>query len=965
MIKNYYNIPNIKCGERLGIDGKTTEEIEKLTLVDKQLRCSGLNSDNIYSTLFPDRADPTINYDVNSSKKINVGSLIGRVSEKDAKQCSQDCSSDVGCTYFTIEKGPNQCRLYGTKEVTKNDKFVELEKKNNIFTWRKNDLLDGTKNCNIEDSFISQNIGYFPKVDSADDNIKPTNTQQGLSKNECLSSCLYDDNCNSVVFLESKSACSKMGSITYDSARNALSAPSSANPNASTYLKKDKSSLLTNRFGISDNMMDYYKTYSSSGKVGDSFCEYIQEKNECMTSYVVGPNNQKEMPSINPKSVTKVPAPKLCMPPNCIPKLPETGLKGKLKVDASFNIMCPTGDGPDAKECVKAIDKTPFVTFDRMGLPTDNDGSNPPNGYLPYTLEYDTYNNLEISASSLTDSGDACVAKPMNNSEKPLIGSMEFPEDCQNWCSKSVDCGGYSYYFGSDGKAKCNYYDNVGMMSLKDSLKPKKDTHTLIKRGNRYVQKPPQGEIKKPYFNNSSAADTGVVRERVCIQEGFTDKNDPLINYDVYESKASNVGNQIGDITKKNEKQCAQDCSNNKDCTNFLSGKLKNACWTFKEKNMVKDDNFRGSMYYNINAWSRNDLSDDKFIFKENYFPENSANSNLNIYETNSIDECYSHCLADNNCNSIVYVEGRSDQSLCKMVNSKRSDFISNLENSNDRDYKISSYLKKEEMTGSQSGINHDKYCPFPYNKTPASDTNKIEKDDDNGSNCPTPLVKCGDTRYGCCPDNETSKVNISGSNCPVLSRVDCLESAFGCCPGTIIPMEYLCDKEGDDLCKMTNCELNDNERGGPYAFYGGKGVKCSNNSSCSPGQMCVDGTCKFYNEKYYNVLNGVKMEAMHRESGNSMNDLLCGCENQPRSTTCDNTIYDPICGVDGKTYRSRCVAENLGIKVEHYGTCADILEKFYSLDDFKIPVKNTRTSYWILSLLLILLVGSILYCFR
>jgi hypothetical protein len=773
MITNYYNIPNIPCENRLSIDGKTIEEQNNLLINDKQLRCSGLNPDKVFLTLFPDRADPTINYDIRNSKKIIVGNLIGNESEKDAKECAKDCSAEDKCTYFTIEKGPNECRLYASKEITKNDKFVELAKTNNIQTWRKNDLLDGTKNCNIEDSFISQSIGYFPNVVN-ENNFLKKNSQQGLTKNECLSSCLYDESCNSVVFLESKTKCAKMES-NFDAANNALTNSNSNNQNTSTYLKKDKSSLLTNRFGIKDDMMDYYKTYSSSGKIGDSFCEFIQDEKKCMTSYIVGPNNEKQVPSTNSRTVTKVPAPKLCMPPNCIPKLPDTGLKGKLKVDASFNIMCPPGSGNDAKECVKAIDKTPFVTFDRMGLPTDNDASNPPNGYLPYTMEYDTFNNLEIPTSA--------NSKLMNEGEKPTIGSMEFPEDCQNWCNKSVDCGAYSYYFGDDGKAKCNYYQNVGMNDLKDTLKPKKDMHTLIKRGNRYVQKPLQKEIKKPYFNNSSPADTGVSKEKVCIQEGFTTQ---------------------------------------------------------------------------------------------------------------------------------------------------------------------------------------DQYCPFPYNKIPASDTDKIIKDDDNGSNCPTPLVKCGDTRYGCCADNETSKMNTVGSNCPILNREQCLGSAFGCCPGTVIPKVYLCDDDTKDICKMTNCELNDNETGDPYAFYGGTGAKCISNSFCMPsGQMCVDGVCKFYNEKYYNGLNGVKMESIHRESGNSMNDLLCGCENQPRNTTCNNNTYDPVCGVDGKTYRSKCVAENSGIKIEHYGACEDILEKFYNLDDFKMPIKKSRTSYWILSLLLIILVASILYLFR
>jgi hypothetical protein len=766
MITNYYNIPNIPCSERL----KITSDVGIDTL-----KCSGLNPDNVFGTLFPDKDDPTINYDIKSSKKITVGNLIGNVTEKDPKQCAQDCSASSNCVYFTVEKGPNKCMLYRSKEITKNDKFEELEKKNNLYTWRKNDLLDGTKNCNIEDGFISQSTGYFPNVENSNAALK-INTQQDLSKNECLSSCLYDDNCNSVVFVESKSSCAKMGGTTYNSVNNALNNPNSVNPNASTYLKKNE--IVANRFGISDNMMDYYKTYSSSGKVGDSFCEFVEDK--CMTSYIVGPNNQKEVPSTNSKNISNIPPPKLCMPPNCVPKLPDTGLKGKLKVDASFNIMCPPGNGPDAKECIKSIDKTPFATFDQMGLPTSNDGSNPPNGYLPYTMEYDTYNNLEIivPASGFTNSGEVCDVKPMNEGEKPSLGSMEFPEDCQNWCNKSVDCGGYSYYFGSDGKAKCNYYDNVGMKGLKNALKPKKDTHTFIKRGNRYVHKPLQKEIKKPYFNNLASEENDIViKKRVCIKENFS------------------------------------------------------------------------SM---------------------------------------------------------------------------------------------------------------DKYCPYP-----TEEEQGILKEDDNGSNCPTSLVNCKKTRYGCCSDNETPKIDLSGKNCPIIKNDICLNSKNGCCPGTIIPMNYLCSEE-DDICNLTNCELNNNEIGDPYAFYGGKGIKCKNNSTCSSGQMCVDGVCKFYNKKYYNGLNGVKMAGLQTESGNSMNDLLCGCTNSERNTGCNGNKYEPVCGVDGKTYRSRCVAEKSGIKVEHYGTCGDyILEKFYSLDDFKMPVKKSRTSYWILSLLLLILIGSILYCFR
>jgi hypothetical protein len=758
MINNYYNIPNIPCNQRENINTPVGVESSG----DKTLKCSGLNPDTIYSTLYPDNSDPTINYDITSSKKIAIGTSIGGNMEMDANQCARDCTQNNNCTYFTIEKRPNECRLYSAKNASKNNKFDEFTNTNTIRTWRKNDLLEGTKNCNVDDGFIAQSEGYFPDVNNASAYLSK-NSQANLTKNECLSSCLYDENCNSVVFMESKSNCAKWQS-TRENVSAVLTNPATqTSPGASTYLKKAQ--MIGNRYGAPNDLADYYKTYVPAGKIGDSFCEFVNDR--CMTSYVVGPDNQKDVPTESAESAKIIPAPTLCIPPLCFPKLPDTGLKGKLKVNGDFNIMCPSGDGPDARKCIQEIDKTPFASFDQMGLPTSNDSSNPPNGYLPYTMEYNPYRNLEIPASN-----------EMNEGEKPPLDGMDFSEDCQNWCNKSVDCGGYSYYFGSDGKAKCKYFKNTGMETLRTALKPRKDTTTYIKRGNRYVQKPLLGEIKKPYFNNLSASDTGVPRQRSCIQENFT-----------------------------------------------------------------------------------------------------SA----------------------------------------------------------------------------------EKYCPYPI-----TGEEQILKEDDNGSNCPTPLIKCERTKYGCCLDNETAKINNAGANCPIIDRNICLRSEFGCCTGTIIPKKYLCN-DNRDICKMTNCELNDNETGDPYAFYGGTETKCTSNNSCSLGEMCVDGVCKKYNEKYYNGLNGVKAAPIHSQSGNGMNDLLCGCAAQDRNTNCfeeESDSYEPVCGVDGKTYRTRCIANNSGIKVEHYGVCNNILEKFYNLDNMKMPIKNSNTSYWILSLLLVLLVGAILFYF-
>lgn len=785
MINNYYNIPNIPCDQRETI----TPSSESDSLSEKTLKCSGINPDSIYATLYPDDADPLSNYAAYNSKKLDIGkSILETVA--DTNKCAKDCFDNQDCTYFTIEKGENKCYLYGAKSTSKNTKFNSFLDKNTVKSWRKNDLLEGTTNCNINDAFIEQTDEYFPDVDSVG---QPKFSQPNLSKNECLSSCLYDENCNSVVFMESKSNCAKYN-INPNGRTAALSELTGNNlksaPGATTYLKNEVP--IGNRFDAPEGLSEYYKTYTTSGKVGDSFCEFVD--NKCLTSYIVGPDNNKEVPSKNAENAKKIPAPKLCMPPTCIPNLPNTGLKGKLKVNGDFNIMCP--EGAAGKQCEKDITKTQFASFDHMGLPTNSGTSNPPNSYIPYSAQYNSYNNLGLPESY-----------EMNEGEKPPLGGMDFSEDCQSWCNKSIDCGGYSYYFGDDGKSKCKYYKNNGMNELKKGLNYLKDTTTFIKRGNPYIQKPLTGNIKKPYFNNLSTYDTDIKKIKVCVKEDF-------------------VGQEQKD-----------------------------------------------------------------FVGQEQYH----------------------------------------------FVGQEQKDF--------------------------------DTYglCPSKKGLT-------LPKMNTSGSNCPTPLEECAYTRYGCCDDNETAKIDSTGSDCPILDKNVCLGSKFGCCTGTIIPKQYLCDDDRD-ICKMTNCELNDNETGDPYAFYDGSGTKCNNNNMCNPGEMCVDGYCKKYNASFYNSLNGVKMAPIHSQSGNSMNNLLCGCTTQAKpNTKCleeETASYEPVCGVDGKTYRTQCIAENSGIKVEYYGACNnnnnnnDILEQFYNLDKMKVPIKKSNTSYWILSLLLVLLVGSILYYFR
>ncbi|MFW5745969.1 MAG: Kazal-type serine protease inhibitor family protein [Nanoarchaeota archaeon] len=49
---------------------------------------------------------------------------------------------------------------------------------------------------------------------------------------------------------------------------------------------------------------------------------------------------------------------------------------------------------------------------------------------------------------------------------------------------------------------------------------------------------------------------------------------------------------------------------------------------------------------------------------------------------------------------------------------------------------------------------------------------------------------------------------------------------------------------------------------------------------------------------------------------------IIAGCQVQDAGTVCSQQ-YDPVCGVDGKTYANRCIAEEIeGVAVQYEGEC-------------------------------------------
>ena len=751
MINNYYNIPAVPCENREKIYyGGISQE-----------KCSGLNPDSVFETLYPSIANPLINY------TSDIGFMEGTpISENavSAVECARECSRKSSCEAFVSEKKPNKCILH--RGTPTQGKAIDDDKSYETSIFTKNQLIDNTSCDNMQNNFTELNQKHY-FTDRPIDTLKDAN----LSVNECMGACFYDKSCQAIEFKESNDSCKMYG--------NRGNIRRNAGNYATTYLKKPVPE--PNRFGAKDSMANYYRKYDKKGRVGDSFCDVVDDK--CMTSYVVGPNGRigPKNPINKSGSITN---PSLCIPPNCIPTAPDTGLKGKLRINGDVRLECP----PNDEECEARMNFVPYQKADFMGLPTDNGETNPANPYLPYTSDFDKYKNLEFKIGDNVKYG--CSVKQIDDGAKPKPNAFEFHEKCGDWCLEDVRCGGYSYELGNDGKARCSYFNNIGMKPLKESLTYSDKTSSFIKRGNKLVQDPNPNLTKKPYFNTFGTGDIGLKKMNVCIP-----RRDKVVKM-VMESR-------------------------------------------------MKDD----------------------------------------------------------------------DDTKCV-----------------------------ENFQGN-------------YGKCPDG---KIEKMDNSGSNCPTPLTNCKRTLYGCCRDGVNYKMSneLKYDGCQIRGKDVCLNSKYGCCEGTVIPKEYVC--EGDEMkdsefCKnelnqtITNCEqsfrgvadpmnqyTDSNVAGtydsedGPYSYVSNEiGDRCKNNNDCRRGaEMCVDGMCQRYNKATYNAMNAVNTAYKGKQSGVFMNQFPCGC-NPVGLNKNGPDKYEPVCGADGITYKNDYHAKQSGIDTQYYGICKNEVEHF------------------------------------
>ena len=226
-------------------------------------------------------------------------------------------------------------------------------------------------------------------------------------------------------------------------------------------------------------------------------------------------------------------------------------------------------------------------------------------------------------------------------------------------------------------------------------------------------------------------------------------------------------------------------------------------------------------------------------------------------------------------------------------------------------------------------------------------------KYNEEGTNCNTINGGCAGTRYGCCPDQLTSKYNEEGTNCNINGG--CEGTRYGCCPDLITPKH-------DDV--GSNCFNN--------ALGGCKGTRYG----CCPDQItpkrdeigtnciihpdvigvCADtkfGCCPYSDIPKSNFIGSNC--PISRINKSNCNNSTYGCcpDNNTAKANKDGSNCAPIGGCAGTIYG--CCPDNSTPKTDSTGNNCNPINP---IDEFIKELTNPK----IIIVLVVILIIYILY---
>ena len=533
MSGTYYNLPAIPCENRVGA----------FTTTSSTDACNELNPDKIYNSLFPCSKTPLTAYNENKNKQVS-GSSIDSLNNESPSSCATACNNNNRCKAFSIQNEPNTCELYKATDYVNSERY-EVESINNkigVYQYNKDNSNQGQEcgeGC-IVDAMQSFTKAEPPRAPKAwDTNKAPlkSTSKVGLSLDECKRECINEKDCNSIIYTEKENSCNLYNN----------SSQMTSNTKYNTYVKDP--SKCNNNLGFdiqnTKKYKNYYKGYKQggddySGKIGDYFCKYNTETNQCMTVSQLecnanspqcsGQGTSKGSNMNNSPSGPSGPSP--CLPPLCNPNTGQH-LKPKNKgIRINDKVFESCQENAEDGFCLDDI-----YTFDDLGLPVSQYGPNPPSQNYLYMKDYDVKGGFtilncpknftpvdavyheQISPTNLQNEfngeylckggmkgDDNILCVPVGQPKNKQYGNCPVPKDmidvkkafktkneCISWCKNNPNCVGMTSSYDSKGNLLCNFYKKtptgpqVKMMG----------SQIYTKRSDPYVYNPKRSNLKK------------------------------------------------------------------------------------------------------------------------------------------------------------------------------------------------------------------------------------------------------------------------------------------------------------------------------------------------------------------------------------------------------------------------------------------------------------------------------------